>query len=184
MSIRKVFAVTLGSLALMSVMALPASAQTAAAKAPAKAAMSSSDDAKAELGFGYVFARNIDDKKNLPLGFGIDVAGAVNKNVSIVGEFVGDATSDSPRHKEWYYGAGPRINVGGSSKAKPFFQVIAGGVRSEGENAFYLQPGVGVNSWFSDKAGVRIQGDYRWLRHDGDNIKGFRFFGGVVVKIK
>jgi len=90
------------------------------------------------------------------------------------------------------YGAGPRWTAT-LSKARPFVQVLAGGVRTsanltvngaplhDSDNAFMLQPGVGVVVPFGSRWGVIGQGDYRrvFFKEEGENE--FRLLLGVRI---
>src|SRR5262245_8137977 len=90
------------------------------------------------------------------------------------------------------YGAGPRWTAA-LHNARPFVQVLAGGVHTsanltvngaslvDSDNAFMLQPGVGVIVPFASRWGVIGQGDYRraFFKEQGENE--FRLMLGVRI---
>ena len=83
---------------------------------------------------------------------------------------------------------GPRISARQSSATTPFFQFLIGAVRgsasvlgeTESSTELAIQPGGGVDVWFSQNAGVRIGGDYRRILVKDAGSNQFRFHVGVV----
>ncbi len=68
---------------------------------------------------------------------------------------------------------------------RPFFQALAGYSRQGGDvgiaNGIAIQPGGGVDLIMSDKITLRAQGDYRFIREDGQNYSQYRLSGGIVL---
>jgi opacity protein-like surface antigen len=88
------------------------------------------------------------------------------------------------------YGGGVKFAGRASPNATVFAQVVAGVARlsvsglgeSESTTEFMLQPGAGVDLYFSRNVGVRIGGDYRRILVDlQDGLDEFRFHAGIVI---
>jgi hypothetical protein len=128
------------------------------------------------------------------------VSVSLTKNLAVVGEFGGNYKSDTVTA----YGIDVDVNVsehaflggvkvqGGSPKARPFFQALFGMARYSGGSSaggfdvsvstteFAIQPGGGVDVFFSKNVGLRIQGDYRYVMGDEESSNEFRAAIGVV----
>jgi hypothetical protein len=136
-----------------------------------------------------------------PFGVNADVSGALSDAVRLVGE-VGmalDQQSVSTLNGTlslYHYGVGPRFTAT-VGHVSPFVQVIAGGVHtradlvlpsgapfSASDNAFMLQPGVGVHVEITRHFGVVGQVDYRrvFFTQGGDNET--RVFGGARIAFR
>ena len=125
-----------------------------------------------------------------PLGIGVGISGALNDLVRIVGEVglsVAPHTTSSygtGELKLFHYGLGPRFAVRAAGVLL-YGQVLAGAVRTkadlttaagepfdEGDNAFMLQPGVGVMIPFTRRLAVNIEGNYQrvfWKEYGSEN---------------
>ena len=85
--------------------------------------------------------------------------------------------------------SGARFQVPASARVTPFGQLLAGAVRLSGgamgqsssDTRFALQPGGGVDVWFTRNVGVRVGGDYRRMFGDIDDPNAIRFHAGIVV---
>lgn len=133
--------------------------------------------------------------ETFPFGLNLDVGGTLRNGLGLVGE-VGWATDDqnepgvSGNLKFVNYGAGPRWHFGSSSGARPYAQLIGGGVHTsanltvgtsrvvDSDNAFMLQPGAGVMVPVGGAWGVFGQADYRRVFFKGkDDNEGRLAFG-------
>lgn len=141
------------------------------------------------VSFGYQMLHIPDE--TYPLGFNIDASGRMSNGWTLVGElgWAKDEQTEpgvSGTLKFMHYGAGPRWNFTGTT-VRPFAQLIAGGVHTDADtnlsddsdNAFMLQPGVGVVVPIAPRWGAIGQFDYRrvFFREKGDNE--WRFVIGV-----
>jgi Outer membrane protein beta-barrel domain len=139
--------------------------------------------------------------QNYPFGVNADVSGALTGAVRLVGE-VGMALDQQSvptlngTLSLYHYGVGPRFSAT-FGKVSPFAQIIAGGVHtradlvlptgaafSASDNAFMLQPGVGVLVSITRHFGVVGQVDYRrvFFKQGGDNET--RVFGGARIAFR
>jgi hypothetical protein len=118
-----------------------------------------------------------------PLGLNVDVSGRMKNGWTAVGEFGWSKDDqDDPAVtgslKFLHFGAGPRWTFPGV-RVRPFAQVLAGGVHTDADtnltndsdNAFMLQPGIGVVVPVATGWGVLGQLDYRrvFFKEEGDN---------------
>jgi opacity protein-like surface antigen len=87
--------------------------------------------------------------------------------------------------------AGARFASRQNPSYMPFGQFLVGAARasagvlgvSESNTAFAFQPGAGVDIALTEKVGVRVQGDYRAIRDEGQTTSEFRFAVGVVFGV-
>ena len=85
--------------------------------------------------------------------------------------------------------SGARFRVPSNRRVTPFGQLLVGTVRLDGsamgresvETRFALQPGGGVDLWFTRTIGGRVGADYRRLFGNVDDPNGIRFHAGIVV---
>jgi len=132
-------------------------------------------------------------------GWYADVAGNVNRWLSVVGEvtgayksidFFGVASVDVNVHT---FMGGVRLSSRSNARVVPFGQVLFGVARGsfgasvfgesigdESSTEFALQPGGGVNFMVSDAFGVRVAADYRRIAVD-EGSNEFRVAVGAVV---
>lgn len=157
--------------ALVSMMALPAAAQTTT---PAF-----------EVAGGYSYLRHFNDTvddTNLN-GWFASVAGNLSSGLAIVGEVDGNYKDSLNLYS---FMAGPRVASHKNAALTPWVQVLVGGARSSvdgfdvSSTEFALQPGAGVDFWVAPKVGVRVGADYRRIFGDADANE-FRFTAGVVL---
>jgi hypothetical protein len=169
---------------LVASAAVPASAQTAP---------------RVDLSVGYE-TEHIPGQ-TYPFGVSADVSGAITDSVRLVGELgmALDQQSVSTLNGTlslYHYGVGPRFTTT-VGHVSPFVQVIAGGVHtradlvlptgaafSGSDNAFMLQPGVGVEFSITRHFGIVGQVDYRhvFFKQGGDNEA--RVFGGARIAFR
>jgi len=164
------------------------------------------DSPKADVAFSWamlVAKADIEtgDYTTLPVGWLGAVSVALTKNLAVVGEVGGNYKSMSMTEfgydvdvdvSELAFLGGVKVQ-GGSPKARPFFQTLFGMARYSGgadaggfdvsvsTTEFAIQPGAGVDVFFSKNVGLRIQGDYRLVMGDEENSNEFRFAAGVVI---
>jgi hypothetical protein len=121
--------------------------------------------------------------ETFPLGLNVDVSSTMNTGFTLVGEF-GWAKDDQDEPgvggslQLLHYGAGPRWTFS-SPFGRPFAQIVAGGVHTEADtnlsndsdDAFMLQPGVGLVVPIASGWGAVGQFDYRrvFFKEEGDN---------------
>jgi Outer membrane protein beta-barrel domain len=140
-----------------------------------------------EFSIGYQLLHVPDE--TFPLGLNLDVASTFGSGWTIVGEFGWANDNQSEPGVDGSltlinYGAGPRWAIRGAPiPARPFVQVLAGGVHTSAEltgagisvddsdNAFMLQPGAGVIVPLGGAWGFVGQVDYRrvFFKEQGDN---------------
>lgn len=166
--------------------AAPASAQTAPAL---------------DLGVGYQVLRAPD--QTFPVGFNLDLSGALSGNFRWVGEFNHSRDSEGAFGVDaslaaTAFGAGVRWAPEATAKYHPYAQVLAGlerdsvnldvdglgGLVDESDSSFMLQPGVGATFPVGQKWGVFGQADYRRIFHEGEGTNAFRFVVGARLTIK
>jgi hypothetical protein len=132
-----------------------------------------------------------------PKGFVLALAGDVNKKLRIVAEFGGNyktvtvATATNISLQVIAYQGGLRFVPSVKAKIKPFVQFLAGGARATGtllgsgsstsNNAFSMQPGVGVDFRVHKGFDGRIQVDYRAVRDSGTTTSEYRVAFGIVI---
>jgi hypothetical protein len=157
-------AVVLASLGLVSVMAVPASAQ---------------ELPKVEVSGGWDFARVMPphgDAENVPKGWYIDAAANINKVLSIVATGGGNYKTvfDEPlKVHAWL--AGVRFSSRNNAKAVPFVQLLAGNGRLSAGEGFSeskkgIDVGAGVTIAVRNNFGVRVGADYMRIFTKGDGL--------------
>jgi hypothetical protein len=175
-------------LCLLLPWALPAGAQTP----------------KFEISGGYAFMRDQDRAEDFPAGWFASTTGNITDWIGAVAEVSGSHrvcrncergpfTSETFRGTDrdlrvFTFMAGPRVATRAMSRAMPFAQVllggshISGGVQFDGAltTGFAYQPGAGVDLYLTPALGLRLQGDYRVVRTEGNNGGASRFIVGVV----
>jgi hypothetical protein len=142
-----------------------------------------------------------DDYTAIPVGWLGAVSVSLTKNLAVVGEFGGNYKSMTVTEygydidvdvSEHAFLGGVKIQ-GDSPKTRPFFQTLFGMSRYSGGSSvgdydvsvsstgFAIQPGGGVDVFFSKRIGLRIQGDYRFVSGDEGSSNEFRVAVGVVI---
>jgi opacity protein-like surface antigen len=156
---------------------------------------SAQEDRRFDLSGGYSRGLFIDfDVDQEFHGWLVSAAGNVRPWLGIVGELGGNYETipfgtvdlDLSLHS---FMAGARFRVLSNRRVTPFAQLLAGGVRStisalgqsRTETRFALQPGGGVDLWFTRNAGGRVGADYRRLFGNVDDPNGIRFHVGIVL---
>jgi hypothetical protein len=149
---------------------------------------------KAEIGGMYSLHHN--DIGTFPIGWVFTVGGNVTSWMAIVGEVGGgyksltESGADVTIREHTVLG-GVKVASRRSGAAVPFVQVLTGvgniGAGALGYsasiNAFALQTGGGVDVKMSARTALRIQGDYRMLRRNSENLNEYRFAVGVMFGI-
>ena len=132
----------------------------------------------------------------IPVGWVGAVSVPLGKNLAVVGEFGGNYKTMTEfgidvNVSEYAFLGGVKVQ-GGSSKARPFVQTLFGGARYSGgadamgydvsvsETGFAIQPGGGIDVFFSKNAALRIQGDVRFVMIEDANSTEFRFAVGIA----
>jgi hypothetical protein len=166
------------------------------AAAPANAQMPATRSMDASIGYQLL---HIPDE-TYPIGFNVDVSGAMNDRWRLVGE-LGWAMDEQNEPNVsgdlsfFHVGAGPRL-VAPMRGVQPFAQGLAGLVhtradlivngapRDDNDWAFMLQPGVGINVPAGNVVKVFGQADYRlgFFKEEGDHE--FRLAFGVRFSIR
>jgi opacity protein-like surface antigen len=153
------------------------------------------DTPRAEIGAGYSAMREGDAEEWFPIGWIADVAVNPSSWFGVVGEAGGhyktiDFDGFEVDLQVHTFMAGTRFTGRGNPRVTPFGQMLAGMVRESfdgiSQNVFALQPGAGVNLYFTDSVGARLQGDYRGLydKDEEDWIGEARVSFGVVIAIR
>jgi hypothetical protein len=153
---------------------------------PAQKADESPQEPAWNLSGGYAYLYDGSWKEHLRLGFVASLTRRLTPTLSIVGEAGGDVgeyqTSGFTIQRFAFLG-GVRLHAG-EGEVRPFFQVLAGYSRQGGDvglaNGIAVQPGGGVDLVMSESITLRAQGDYRYLREDGQNYSQYRIAGGLV----
>ena len=151
-----------------------------------------------DVAFGYSFLHENELKENFPAGWFASVSGGVNRWFSLAGEVVGNAkTFENPQANvkvtATAFGVGPRF-VGHSGNARPFAQVLFGGVRgkfgiagvNDSQTNFAWIPGAGLDVDIAGGVGVRFAVNGRFIKHDtdSDTSKEFNFLFGILFSHK
>jgi hypothetical protein len=150
------------------------------------------DTPAVDVAGGYSFGRDHDIEENFH-GWLAAVTGNFNPWFGITGEVGGNSKKYQVLGSDatlslYSFMVGPRITARGSSAATPFFQFLVGAVRgsgsflgsSESSTELALQPGGGVDVWFTSNAGLRVGGDYRRVLATDAGFNEFRFHVGLV----
>jgi opacity protein-like surface antigen len=118
------------------------------------------------------------------------ITGELGRNSKTLDEFGGLVDADISFTS---YLVGPRVGRR-ADKLGYFGQVLVGGVRSaasvdllgvsvlddEASNNFAIQPGAGVDFFFTSNIGIRVGADYRRIFYEDEGSNQFRFHVGVV----
>jgi hypothetical protein len=161
-----------------------ASAQTAP---PAPKTDESPVEPATNVTLGYQYLKDSSWDENLLYGWLVTVNHRITRYFSIVGE-VGGAhgkfgTTNFTIQRYAFLG-GLRVTAG-EGEVRPFFQFVTGYARQGGDvglaNGIAIQPGGGVDLAVNDWLTVRGQGDYRFLREDGEIWSQYRLSGGIVI---
>jgi hypothetical protein len=164
---------------------VPAHAQQPTAPPPAQKS-DEPQEPKYNLSGGYQYLYDGSWKEHLLLGYVASLTRRISPTMAIVGEAGGShgeyGTSGFSIQRYAFLG-GLRL-MGGEGEVRPFFQVLAGYSRQGGDvglaNGIAIQPGGGVDLTVTEKLIVRAQGDYRFIREDGQNYNQYRISGGIV----
>lgn len=149
-----------------------------------------------DIAGSYSFLNDSDVEENFH-GWLFSATGYLTPWLGVVGEIGRNTASFSSEEFDFdvdgnvfAYGGGVKFAGRASPNATVFAQVVAGVARlsvsglgeSESTTEFMLQPGAGVDLYFSRNVGVRIGGDYRRILVDlQDGLDEFRFHAGIVI---
>lgn len=147
---------------------------------------------KVEVTGGYSFLNDTTNSQTFN-GWTASVGGFFNRSFGVVGEVGGNYATISVLDtdlniSEFSFMGGPKYAARVNPKVTPFAQFLVGGVRlsgallgvSESETDFAIQPGAGVDVGLAPNLALRLQGDYRMVRSDGDTLNHFRFVIGIT----
>jgi hypothetical protein len=135
------------------------------------------------------------------LGWLVSLCANMNRSLGIVGEASGHYTSDDildtvgaplavDRDLLGVH-AGVRYTLARGGRAMPYLQALGGWTRSgfevaggrEVEDAFSIQPGVGLHLQLSRSAGLALGADYRLVLGREENRNEVRFHAGLVFAV-
>ena len=137
----------------------------------------------------------------LEAGWVLSLCGNLNRSLGVVGEVSGHYTSDdtldalgAPLAVDWDLlgvHAGPRYTHRSGGFAVPYVQALAGwtrtGVELAGqrvvEDAFSVQPGVGLQLRLSRSVGLGLGADYRLVFGEDESRNELRLYAGLVLGI-
>lgn len=154
-----------------------------------------------ELSGGYSFLRDYGSDLNIPAAWYASVTKNLSDSVGVVGEVSGQYKSQgipgtaATTLRTHTFLAGPRFVGEGTARVVPFVQMLFGGARvsskvdtlgvivSTSQTEFAVQPGAGVDMMFTERAGVRVQADYRRILADAGDVNEFRFVVGLVFGV-
>jgi hypothetical protein len=137
---------------------------------------------------GWSFLHSNDLEESLPIGFHLGLAARFNDWFAIASDFgwnqKGDEFEDlvSLDVTLLTYSAGPRLYFG-SDRATGFAHALVGfayasfsanafGIdESRSTTEFLAQPGGGVDIRVTEDFGVRLQGDYQWIKNSDGNLR-------------
>ena len=150
---------------------------------------------RAEIGAGYSAMRDSDADEWFPVGWAADVAVNPSSWFGIVGEAGGhyktiDFDGFEVDLQVHTFMGGARFTGRGTPRITPFGQVLAGVARESfdgiSQNVFALQPGAGLNLYFTDNVGARVQADFRGLydKDEGDWVGEARLSLGALIAIR
>jgi hypothetical protein len=141
------------------------------------------------VSYGYLH----DPDLNFPIGWVVAATGNIDRTFAMVGEIGGNYKRialfrDTLHLRVHSFLGGLKVQGYAAPKVVAFTQVLLGetlfGASAAGEgdseNAFSIQPGAGVDFKLTRNAGIRVQGDYRSSRAQGESINEFRFAVGGV----
>lgn len=172
----------IAGIVLFATLATSAAAQLAA---PAATPAGSPKNSLALTGsFGYLFAQTTGaGGDQMPAGWIASIEGVLNGKYAAVGEFAGNYQA---AHLYRTNLVGGRFIFKRTDKVALFTQLLAGKGRSaavgDGESAFTLQPGAGVDLFVIPHVGIRLQGDYDWRPRPEGPVNGYRFGASIVIR--
>jgi hypothetical protein len=147
---------------------------------------------KGNVAVSYSILHDSDVSETFPMGWLFAVQGNVMPQLAIVGEVGGnyktvDVFGTDLSLRVHSFMGGIKFQ-GPSPKATGFAQFLVGGVsgsasilgESDSGTAIAFQPGGGVDIKLTPAVGLRVQGDYRILRDEGESSSEFRFAVGAV----
>ena len=148
-----------------------------------------------EVSGAYSFLYVIGEGSNYNTGWLASVGSDVNSWFGVAGEVGCNYTSleaSGLKFSLCNFMGGPKVASRQNGAISPLAQLGFGGIRhtlttpsiSKSDHRFAWQAGGGVDLNLSPRAGVRVQGDYRFLPIDGHwlGFKEFRFATGMVVR--
>lgn len=146
---------------------------------------------KGNVAFSYGYLHDAD--LNLPAGWVAAVTRNVTPIFGVVGEVGGNYRTERIEGNDLTlrvhsFLGGVKVQGAASPGVVPFAQLLVGEAlfnasalgQGQREHAFAVQPGGGVDIKFTPKVGLRVQGDVRMHRADGDRFNQFRFAVGGV----
>jgi hypothetical protein len=145
-----------------------------------------------DVAVGVGILHDSDLEETFPTGWLFAATGNVTSMLGIVGEVGGnyktvDVLGTDLNLRVHSFLGGLRF-MNRTEKAVPFAQFLVGAVNgqasvlgaSDSSTHLAFQPGGGVDIMMSEKIGIRLQGDYRIIKSDGDTSSEFRFAVGAV----
>jgi opacity protein-like surface antigen len=166
----------------------PAWAQVQTAP-PAPRSDQSPEEPKTNLMFGYAYLYDSSWSEHLLYGFTASITHRIKPTLALVGEAGGshgEYGSTGFMIQRYAFLGGIRI-LAGEAEVRPFFQVLAGYSRQGGDvgiaNGIAVQPGGGADLDLNDSITLRVEGDYRYVREDGENYSQYRISGGIVLHL-
>jgi Outer membrane protein beta-barrel domain len=135
------------------------------------------------------------------LGWALSLCGNLSRSIGVVGEASGHYSSEdtldelgapvSVDRDLLALHAGPRYTYRGSGRVAAYVQALAGWTRSgldvsgrrETEDAFSIQPGLGVRMRLSRRVGIGLGADYRLVVGKADDRNEVRLHAGLVFGI-
>jgi hypothetical protein len=153
--------------------------------APAPAPASTGHSLSLSGSFGYLFTQITGDGGDkIPAGWLATIEGVFDGRYAAVVEFAGNYPSDEHMYRSVL--AGGRYIFKQTGPVTPFVQLLAGKGRSsavgDGESAFTLQPGAGIDWRAASHLGIRFQGDYDWRSRPDGNVNGYRVAASIVIR--
>ena len=161
-------------------------AQAQQPTAPPAAQSDEPTEPKYTLTAGYQYLYDGSWKEHLKFGFMASLSRRISPTMAIVGEAGGshgEYGNTGFTIQRYAFLGGLRL-LAGEGEVRPFFQVLAGYSRQGGDvgiaNGLAVQPGGGADLTVNEWLLVRAQGDYRFVREDGQNYNMYRITAGVV----
>ena len=157
------------------------------------ASTASAQTEKGNVAVSYSILHDSELEETFPTGWLFAVTGNLNDIFAIVGEIGGnyksiDVLGTDVNVRVHSFLGGIKFQNAASPKVVPFAQLLVGesvfnaSALGEGgtDNAFSVQPGGGVDISVARNFAVRVQGDFRINRAEGETFNEFRVaFGGV-----
>ena len=173
---------------LLLAVAAPARAQTAPPPPPAAQAADESEP-RMNLALGYQYLRDTSWEEQLFYGWVAALTLRMTRNLAAVGEFSGshgEFRNTGFTIQRYALLGGMRLTAG-EGEIRPFFQGLVGVGRQGGDvgraDGIIVQPGGGADFLLTDRWTIRGQGDYRFLREDGNNWSQYRLSGSIVIQL-